>query len=74
MASGYDLTIQGLLRKRAEMAGAAEGLRAQLNGKLSALDHIDATIRIFKPDIDLADLPERIAPPALSGNLTNHRP
>ncbi len=74
MASGYDLTVQGLIRKGTELAGLAEGLRAQLGVQLSALDHIDATIRIFKPDIDLADLPERIAPPALSGNLTNHRP
>jgi hypothetical protein len=31
--------------------------------KLGALDHIDATIRVFKPDIDLMDLPERPAPP-----------
>ena len=64
---GYDLTVQGLIRKRTDLAGEAETLRAQLGDRLSALDHIDATIRIFKPDIDLADLPERIAPPALSG-------
>ncbi len=67
MASGYDLTIEGLLRKRAQLAGSAEGLRAQLVAQLSALDHIDAVIRIFKPDIDLADLPEGPAPLALSG-------
>ena len=67
VASGYDLTIAGLLRKRAEMAGQAEALRAQLTAKLSALDHLDATIRIFKPDIDLEDLPERPVAPALSG-------
>jgi hypothetical protein len=64
---GYDLTLSGLLRKRAEMAGEAEALRAQLQGQLSALDHIDAVIRILKPDIDLADLPERPVAPALSG-------
>jgi hypothetical protein len=34
---------------------------------LSALDHIDAVIRILKPDIDLEDLPERPVAPALSG-------
>jgi hypothetical protein len=49
------------------MAGEAEAVRAQLKGLLSALDHIDATIRIFKPDIDLEDLPEGIVAPALSG-------
>jgi hypothetical protein len=64
---GYDLTLSGLLRKRAEMAGQAEATRAQLGEQLSALDHLDAVIRIFKPDIDLEDLPERPVPPALSG-------
>jgi hypothetical protein len=64
---GYDLTLSGLLRKRAEMAGQAEALRAQTGELLSALDHIDAVIRILKPDIDLEDLPERPVPPALSG-------
>jgi hypothetical protein len=64
---GYDLTLSGLLRMRAEMAGRAEAMRAQLTGQLSALDHIDAVIRILKPDIDLEDLPERPVAPALSG-------
>src|SRR5687768_6793242 len=64
---GYDLTLAGLLRKREELATKAEVLRAQTGDLLSALDHIDAVIRIFKPDIDLSDLPARLAPPALSG-------
>lgn len=49
------------------MAGEAAVLRDQLDAKLSALDHVDATIRVFLPDIDLADLPQRAAPPALTG-------
>lgn len=61
---GYELTLQGLLRKRAELCGVVEGLRVQLGAQLDALNHIDATIRVFKPDIDLVDLPERLAPPA----------
>ena len=64
---GYDLTVQGLLRKRAELAGEAEGLRDQLQLRLAALDHLDATIRVFKPDIDLDDLPTKPAPPAMTG-------
>lgn len=60
----YQLTLHGLLRKRGELVGEVEGLRAQLGVKMSALDHIDATIRVFKPDIDIMDLPERPAPPA----------
>lgn len=64
---GYDLTVQGLIRKRADLAGEAAALRDQLDAKLTALDHVDATIRVFMPDIDLEDLPTRAAPPALTG-------
>lgn len=59
---GYDLAIQGLIRKRAELAGEIEAAHAQLAGLLSSIQHIDAAIRVFRPDIDLGDLPERIAP------------
>jgi hypothetical protein len=64
---GYDLTLSGLLRKRAEMAGDAAGLKERLGARLADLDALDRVIRVFKPDIDLSDLPERPAPPALSG-------
>lgn len=64
---GYDLTVQGLLRKRAELAGQAEGLRDQLTARLAELDAIDRTIRVFQPDIDLDDLPTKPAPPAMTG-------
>lgn len=57
------LVVHGLLRKRAEMAGEIEALRAQLAVLLAGLDHIDSSIRIFKPDIGLDDLPERAPPP-----------
>lgn len=63
MTDGYELTLAGLLRKRGELTAEVETLRAQLGVKLTALDHIDATIRVFKPDIDIADMPERPAPP-----------
>lgn len=58
-----DNLIHGLLRRRAEMAGEIDALREQLGVLLSGLDHVDATIRIFKPDIDLDDLPSRPIPP-----------
>lgn len=63
MDDGYQLTLHGLLRKRGELSAEVDGLRAQLGTRLDALNHIDATIRVFKPDIDLVDLPERQAPP-----------
>lgn len=63
MDDGYNLTIHGLLRKRGELSSEVDALRNQLGELLSALDHVDATIRVFKPDIDIEDLPERPAPP-----------
>lgn len=58
MASGYDLTLSGLLRKRAEIAGNIEGVQAQLSRLIADCQHIDGAIRVFRPDIDLEDLPE----------------
>lgn len=63
MEDAYQLTLLGLLRKRGELTSEVELFRAQLGERLAALDHIDATIRVFKPDIDLVDMPERPAPP-----------
>ena len=34
-----------------------DALRNQLGVLLAALDNVDATIRVFKPDIDIEDLP-----------------
>jgi len=64
---GYDLTLQGLIRKRAELAGELEAVRAHAGGLLSALQHIDATIRVFNPAIDLEDLPEGSVPAPFTG-------
>ena len=59
---GYDLTVQGLIRKRAELAGQVEAMHCQLASLMAALNAIDTSIRVFRPDIDLGDLPERIPP------------
>jgi hypothetical protein len=64
---GYDLTVQGLIRKRAEMAGQVTALQAQLGALIAAMSHIDASIRVFKPEIELDDLPERLAPAPFTG-------
>ena len=52
MDDGYELTLQGLLRKRSYLAGQVEAHRSQL-----------AQLLLFKPEIDLGDLPERPVPP-----------
>lgn len=67
MGDGFELTLHGLLRKRAEMARDVTALRDALADKLIALDHLDSTIRIFNPAIDLCDMPERPPTPFATG-------
>lgn len=62
MTDTYQLTVQGLIRKRAELAGQVEALHMQLASLMAQLNAIDTSIRVFRPDIDLADLPEKIPP------------
>jgi hypothetical protein len=49
------------------MAGQVEAMQAQLGALITDLSHIDAAIRVFRPDIDLADLPEKLAPAPFTG-------
>jgi hypothetical protein len=64
---GYDVTISGLLRKRAEMAGQVSATQAHLSALITGLAHIDAAIRIFKPGIELEDLPASLPVTPYSG-------
>lgn len=57
------LVTHGLIAKRAETVGKIEALRDQLSLEMANLDHLDATIRIFVPDIDLEQLPMKRVPP-----------
>lgn len=49
------------------MTAQAEGLRGQLATTLTALQHLDATIMVFKPDIELSDLPVGMPTPPFAG-------
>jgi hypothetical protein len=67
-------TINGLLRKRAELAGKIEGAQTVLRQLIIDLDNIDAAIRIFKPDIDLEQIKPQPLPPrhaAFKGEVTS---
>jgi hypothetical protein len=55
--------VEGLSDKRHEIAGTIEGLQLQVKKAVADLDRVEATIRIFKPDIDLSELPARPVPP-----------
>ena len=57
------LVTHGLIDKRAEVVGKIEALQAQLTQAMADLDHLDAAIRLFEPDIDLEELPTKPVPP-----------
>lgn len=55
--------VTGLIAKRAELAGRIEHLQAKVRQATVELDHIEASIRIFQPDIDLGAIGSRPVPP-----------
>ena len=48
-----DYVLSGLTKRRSELAGEAETLRARLAQIATDLDHLDAVIRQFDPNYDL---------------------
>lgn len=55
--------VTGLIAKRRELAGVIEDLQRQLKLAVTDLDHIEASIRIFAPAIDLSEHGPRPVPP-----------
>ena len=45
--------LSGLIRKRQELAGDLDAAQTQLRRVVASLDAMDATIRLFSPDLDL---------------------
>ena len=56
--------MTALISKRAELAGQIEHAQAEVVRLTVELDHIESSLRIFKPDIDLAGIAPRPVPPA----------
>lgn len=56
--------VTGLIAKRAELAGRIEHLQVRVRQATVELDHIEASIRIFQPDIDIVVLGARKVPTA----------
>ena len=48
--------VSGLIAKRAELAGRIEETQTELRRLVIDLDSLDATIRLFAPDIDLDEI------------------
>ena len=66
MENGH--VIAGLVKRRAELAGEAKALKARLARIATALGHLNATIRLFDPDYNLAAIrPKRPRGPDVAG-------
>ncbi len=62
-----------LIAKRRELAGQIEDLQRQLKIAVTSLDHVEASLRLFVPDIDLTEHGPRPVPPphaAFKGEVT----
>ena len=55
--------VTGLTKKRAQLAGQIEHAQAALRQLVIDLDNLDATIRLFVPDIDLEEIRPKPFPP-----------
>lgn len=58
--------VSALKEKRIKLATEIEGLQAELRQKVIALDHVEATLKLFDPDTDFAALGPRKVPQVLS--------
>lgn len=69
-----DLHVVTALRdKRASLAGRIDALQDQLREAMIAVDHVDCTLRMFAPDIDLDEIRPKPLPPrhhAFKGQVT----
>lgn len=65
--------ITALRDKRGELAGQIDALQDQLRQSYIDMDHIDATLRMFQPDIELDEIKPKPLPPrhrAFKGQVT----
>jgi hypothetical protein len=65
--------VTALKSKRGELAGVIDALQDQLRQAMIDMDHIDATLRMFDPDIELDEIRPKPLPPrhrAFKGQVT----
>ena len=66
-------TVSALRGKRGELAGQIDALQDQLRQAMIDLDHVDCTLRLFDPDIELDEIKPKPLPPrhhAFTGQVT----
>ena len=69
----HEHVIHGLIRKRAEIAGHIDAQQDKLRALQTDLSHVDATLRLFQPGINLSGVKVRPVPghaAALYGEMT----
>ncbi len=59
-----DYVLQGLTKRRAELAGELEGCHQRVAQLVRDLEHLDATIRLIAPDAEPEAIAPRFRPPA----------
>ncbi len=65
--------VSALRLKRGELAGRIDALQDQLREAMIDVDHVDSTLRLFDPDIDLDEIRPKPLPPrhhAFKGQVT----
>jgi hypothetical protein len=65
----HDNLVHGLVRRRAEIAGLVEACQQQLHDLVTDLGHVDAVIRMFRPEVDLSEVKVRPRPQGALGPL-----
>jgi hypothetical protein len=55
-------TLAGLVDKRAEIAGRIEQLQIEMRELILALEHVDATIKLFDPDYAIENIRPKPVP------------
>ncbi len=59
-----DYVLTGLVKRRAEIAGEIDATQDKLRALIRDLEHIDATLKIFDPDIQIQAIkPKTFRPP-----------
>jgi len=59
-----DYVMTGLVKRRAELAGEIDATQEKLRSLIRDLEHLDATLHIFDPDIQIAAIkPRTFRPP-----------
>ena len=57
--------VSALKQKRVQLASQIEDYRERMRLAVIALDHVEASLRLFDPDIDMGELGPRKVPPVL---------